>query len=720
MNKKIYQIMSVIVAFALTFGSFSSAGAAPQMAVTTYNVSATGNDANAGTSAAPFKTIQKCLAIVTAGSTCLVKAGTYNESLTLKTSGTSATPITLKCESAKACTVNSGTNLNLVTGGRIHYYVIDGFRFISTSTSLYTLDFGANIAQPEATPNAGNDHFIFRNNYVEGTIRFFGANNLVEQNELNGKSFFSNGITDKWVSSHDNNYRINTIHDYKVRGVWLQRSSDNVIEGNNIYNIGASGAAIDCDGADSNEKHCYVRNNIIHDFPNAVGILYENCFDCKAEGNIISNGQQGISSINYGLDYVNDGVEYRTHDTHSIFTNNIISNMTYDGIICYSSPGGTAINNTIYKANMGRSYFGAIGLSQTGNYYCHNWTIKNNIISQPNTYALLFESGASGISNVVSDNNFYDMSTTVKKFDLKKGGSDVSHTFTQWLAFYDAHSMTGNSLFVNAAAGDFHLQPNSPACGVGAIPCSGTAPTLAVTNTPIVITATVTVTPVLATITVVPTSSSIPSSTTPTASVVPASPTPTASSIPPLATATKVVIPASPTPTASSIPPSATATTMVIPASPTPTASSIPVLPTSTSAAPIATAQPQSQPASGAVYDDKNSSFMYSSGWYDVLSLDRAYGGSYKQTIRNGSFVTLTFTGKSFSVIYKGGKKFRDINVYVDDVLVGTINEKESTNVFQKRWNYPGQLTSGSHTLKLVFVGTANTSGSVDAVIVNK
>jgi hypothetical protein len=123
---------------------------------------------------------------------------------------------------------------------------------------------------------------------------------------------------------------------------------------------------------------------------------------------------------------------------------------------------------------------------------------------------------------------------------------------------------------------------------------------------------------------------------------------------------------------------------------------------------------------SGTVYDDKNNSFVYSTGWYDVPNPDKAYGDSYKQTISNGKFVTLTFTGKSFSVVYKGGKKFRNINVYVDDVLVGTINEKESTNVFQKRWNYPGQLTSGSHTLKLVFVGTANTSGSVDAVIVNK
>jgi hypothetical protein len=61
------------------------------------------------------------------------------------------------------------------------------------------------------------------------------------------------------------------------------------------------------------------------------------------------------------------------------------------------------------------------------------------------------------------------------------------------------------------------------------------------------------------------------------------------------------------------------------------------------------------------------------------------------------------------------------MDVYVDNVLVGAINEK-SSGAFQSRWDYPGQpLASGSHTLKLVFVTsntTNGTNGSIDAVIV--
>jgi hypothetical protein len=83
--------------------------------------------------------------------------------------------------------------------------------------------------------------------------------------------------------------------------------------------------------------------------------------------------------------------------------------------------------------------------------------------------------------------------------------------------------------------------------------------------------------------------------------------------------------------------------------------------------------------------------------------------------------VTLNFSGQSFSIIYKSGPAFRKMDVYVDNGLVGTINEQTSDSTFQLRWDYPGQLATGNHVLKLVFV-TPNTSGktngSIDAVIV--
>jgi len=155
--------------------------------------------------------------------------------------------------------------------------------------------------------------------------------------------------------------------------------------------------------------------------------------------------------------------------------------------------------------------------------------------------------------------------------------------------------------------------------------------------------------------------------------------------------------------------------------------SATPVLPTSTPTqiilpSPTATlintpAPPTSAPA--ITLDDKSSSLVYSSGWATV-STSKAYKGSYNETTKNGATATLAFTGQSFSIIYKGGVTFSKLDVYVDGALVGTLNEKLATTTYQSRWDYPGQLAYGNHTLKLVFKVTsaAVNRGSLDAVIV--
>jgi hypothetical protein len=111
---------------------------------------------------------------------------------------------------------------------------------------------------------------------------------------------------------------------------------------------------------------------------------------------------------------------------------------------------------------------------------------------------------------------------------------------------------------------------------------------------------------------------------------------------------------------------------------------------------------------------------VYSSGWQDIIR-KQAHGGSYKITSQNGSHVTFPFTGQSFSVIYKGGQAFQKMDVYVDNIWVGAIDQRASGSGFQLRWDYPGLLSPGTHSLKLVFVAATTSdgaNGSLDAVIV--
>ena len=129
---------------------------------------------------------------------------------------------------------------------------------------------------------------------------------------------------------------------------------------------------------------------------------------------------------------------------------------------------------------------------------------------------------------------------------------------------------------------------------------------------------------------------------------------------------------------------------------------------------------PTPVPGTAQTYDQTNSAFTYSSTAWQQISTQYAYNGSFRESTRDGSFVTFSFTGQSFSIIYKAGVTFSKLQVYVDGVLVGTIDQKASATTYQKRWDYPGTLAYGNHTLKLVLQATSSTvyRGSLDAVIV--
>src|SRR5215471_17291808 len=153
----------------------------PSRSGTTYYVSTLGNDNNAGTLTAPWRTIQKAANTVKAGDTVQVRGGTYNEIVTMKTSGNAtAGYITFQNYPGENPIVD-GTGLAAggQTGlfsleGTFNYIVIQGFEIRNFSSSTkgkvpVGIDFeGAgsnveilnnhihNIAQTLSTCNAAN------------------------------------------------------------------------------------------------------------------------------------------------------------------------------------------------------------------------------------------------------------------------------------------------------------------------------------------------------------------------------------------------------------------------------------------------------------------------------------------------------------------------------------------------------------------------------------
>jgi fibronectin type 3 domain-containing protein/phenylpyruvate tautomerase PptA (4-oxalocrotonate tautomerase family) len=118
---------------ALAALALSVFGAAPAAAAT-YYVSTTGNDANSGSSSAPFRTPAKAVSVATAGDTVNFAAGTYGTMSISGKNGTSTQKITFQANGDATFTANtysSGTAIHVTNSSHI---VIKG---LIARTSLF-------------------------------------------------------------------------------------------------------------------------------------------------------------------------------------------------------------------------------------------------------------------------------------------------------------------------------------------------------------------------------------------------------------------------------------------------------------------------------------------------------------------------------------------------------------------------------------------------------
>jgi hypothetical protein len=441
-----------------------------------YYVAPEGDNVNRGTLEAPFQTIQRCLDVVEPGDTCLIREGTYYESLVLRTGGTEGERITIQNYNGETVTINSGTARTLRTDGRRDSYTFDGLRFITTGSGGNgdegSLSFGNGVWDGNSTKTGGNNGFILRNCYVEGAVSFYGHGNMVENCELNGKRRWDNGIWDRSGVSYDNVYRNNRVHGYTRRGIWTMEHTENIlIENNTIYDVGQMG--IDCDGAGSPVYDCRVIGNTIYDIgPEwGVGIFFENSFSSVAAQNKIYDCDWGgINFKNYGTGFAD--AEYRDKNLNTIVKNNVIYNTTYVGIGAESASGVKVYNNTIYNVSGSQWFFGAFYFNDEGDRYTggsygsNNWVIKNNVIAKNDSYGFYFED-LSKVNGLVSSNNLYHHpSKQETHFDKN---TERAYTLGEFQAIggQESNSLFGEPGLVSPETEDFHLQPDSLAVDAG-------------------------------------------------------------------------------------------------------------------------------------------------------------------------------------------------------------------------------------------------------------
>ena len=99
-------------------------------------------------------------------------------------------------------------------------------------------------------------------------------------------------------------------------------------------------------------------------------------------------------------------------------------------------------------------------------------------------------------------------------------------------------------------------------------------------------------------------------------------------------------------------------------------------------------------------YDDKDSRLSYAGTW-ENYEWRTAWGETYKRTTSSSGAVTIIFTGTRLDLIVTKGITMGQADVYLDDVLQGSINMHGATEYKQRVWS-TGNISGGQHKVKMI------------------
>jgi parallel beta-helix repeat protein len=367
-----------------------------------------GDDANPGTSEAPWATLQHAADTVGPDSQVIVRPGQY-DGFMLQTSGTADGPITFTAQGdVEIISDNSYTHLDGINienwgdGGGIHDVVIEGFTVNNRSRT------GIRIA---------------------GTPESFAHNVVIRDCHMDANGTW--GI----LSGHVDDLTVEDCvctHSGEQHGIYLSNSGDrNIARGNLCYGNNDCGIQFNADlsqGGDGIMSEALIENNI--------------CYD---------NGHTGGAALN--LDGVAD----------STIRNNLLYGNHAGGLVMYSGDGGpatdnVAVNNTIVMADDGR-WCVNIGNGSTGN------TVENNILLSFHSYHGSITIDDSSMGGFVSDYN-----VTCDRFDVNDT-TTITLAAWQLQTGQDLHSVIADpgDVFADAPGNDWHLKDGSPALDMGTL-----------------------------------------------------------------------------------------------------------------------------------------------------------------------------------------------------------------------------------------------------------
>lgn len=339
----------------------------PVMAAT-YYVATTGNDANAGTAASPWRNPHRCAkSPVTAGDTCIVGSGTYQPSdigrndITIYISasqnsvaGSAANPITIRSETPRGAiikvkSVNAGSaGIYIAQPG----YIIEGFDINGTGTTWNT----GSSASAAGVTIAASDVTV-RNNHIWDIARTlcgdmaFGQSGIlitnntpravVEENEINKIGRLRNGESG-----------CSTTHYQHDHGIYSAGADYVTIRRNVFYDVNR-GYAVHVYASGTIHDNISITHNTFHG-GSPTGAPPGQIILCNTISNItIKNNIFSAAPLGYPVDYCPGTTATNTEISYNIQDSN--DGDAVDDMQTPSYKPSTGITNTgnIFNATLG-------------------------------------------------------------------------------------------------------------------------------------------------------------------------------------------------------------------------------------------------------------------------------------------------------------------------------------------------------------------------------
>jgi hypothetical protein len=455
---------------------------------TTFYISPAGDDANAGTKAKPWKTLQHAADTAKPGTTVSLLAGTYCQQVDIKVSGDAKSGfITFRGEPGQKAVIdgscltvpegNSRGGTALVALHNVSYVRIEGLEICN-----YKTDERRRTPAGIHVSGAGSHIELIKNNVHHIEQNFQGRERVGSGGNGFGIAVYGTDpqtpITDLVIDGNEvHHLKTGSSESLVVNGnIDGFRVTHNVVHDNNNIGIDLIGGEHACPTAALDKaRNGIISQNLVYSITSRGNPAYGN--SASSDGIYVDGGthllieRNTVHDVDFGLELASEHANWNT--SYITARNNLIYSCHNAGIAIggYDARRGSTencviANNTLYQ----NSTWGKSG-EFTMQYFLKNNVFQNNIIFVgPQGIVMRSRSGrtAPDVPTVTMDHNIYYFAGGPKEAKWRFDNQDYA-SFEEYVQATgnDKNSKFEDPIFVDAGAGNFHLRKNSPARGAG-------------------------------------------------------------------------------------------------------------------------------------------------------------------------------------------------------------------------------------------------------------